>query len=174
MAKHIAIVCPSSVDKSALLRALTNIVPEFSIPVRFTTRNKKDGEIAGKDFHFFKKEQFEERLESKEILEFNKSKEDFYGTLFTEINHIKSSGRSILSCVDINGAMALKEFLGNNIMVCFLDDLIQISEEVKDSLMRSCDRVFLCKRDVNLLANDIANERKSFFQRETFTLVDKN
>ena len=63
MAKVFVITGPSGVGKGTLIRELLQRVPGLELSVSATTRQPREGEVDGRDYHFLSAEEFERRVE---------------------------------------------------------------------------------------------------------------
>ena len=107
---------PSGAGKSTVVRRLLS---ECELPlvlsVSATTRSPRPDEIDGKDYFFIGEEEFTQRREAGEFLEF---KEVFgigqwYGTLREQVATGLAEGRWVILEIDVQGALAVldhKEF----------------------------------------------------------------
>ena len=70
--KQIVIIAGvSAVGKNTIIAALMKRSPnQYRKIISYTTRPKRDGEVNGVNYHYVNRDQFEEKLHSKEIFEF--------------------------------------------------------------------------------------------------------
>lgn len=111
---------PSGAGKSTLvkhIRANEKFNLEFSISA--TSRPKREGEVEGKDYYFISIDDFKSRIEENQFLEWEEVYPgQYYGTLKTEVNRLKSKEKNIIFDVDVVG--------GSNIKRQFKEDTISI------------------------------------------------
>ena len=107
--KLIVISGPSGVGKGTIVRKLLAHDNNFCLSVSATTRKKRPGEVDGKDYYFFTKEQFEEFIEQNKFAEFANYAGNYYGTLCDTINRDLFKGRVLLLEIDVQGAFQIKE-----------------------------------------------------------------
>ncbi len=111
------IVCgPSGAGKTAVKNALMARAPDrFGFSISITTRQKRPNEIDGKDYFFLTHEEFCDAARSNQIFEYQEVyKGVFYGTLNSEITRIGNEGKTPLLDIDVLGAIAIIDRLGNN------------------------------------------------------------
>lgn len=105
---------PSGSGKSTLVRELLRQSPiKLTLSVSATTRPARQGEVHGKDYYFLSNDEFRQRRERGEFLEFAEvhSTGNWYGTLRSEIQRAKSEGGWALLEIDVQGARrVLEEF----------------------------------------------------------------
>jgi len=108
MAKVFVITGPSGVGKGTLIRELLRRVPDLELSVSATTRSPREGEVEGRDYHFLTPEQFEQRVEEKDFLEFATYSGNRYGTLRSEVERCLEHGRSVVLEIEVQGAQQVR------------------------------------------------------------------
>jgi guanylate kinase len=108
MAKVFVITGPSGVGKGTLIRELLSRVPDLELSVSATTRAPREGEVEGRDYHFLTPEQFEQRVEEKDFLEFATYSGNRYGTLRSEVERCLEHGRSVVLEIEVQGAQQVR------------------------------------------------------------------
>jgi len=108
MAKVFVITGPSGVGKGTLIRELLQRVPDLELSVSATTRAPREGEENGRDYHFLTPEQFEQRVEEKDFLEFATYSGNRYGTLRSEVERCLDAGRSVVLEIEVQGAQQVR------------------------------------------------------------------
>jgi len=108
MAKVFVITGPSGVGKGTLIRELLSRVPDLELSVSATTRGPREGEGEGRDYHFLTPEQFEQRVEEKDFLEFATYSGNRYGTLRSEVERCLEHGRSVVLEIEVQGAQQVR------------------------------------------------------------------
>lgn len=118
--KLIVLSSPSGGGKSTLARHLMKLYPELKFSVSCTTRDKRDGEVEGKEYYFLTKEDFIEKVSNGEFAEYEEIFGNFYGTLKSEIRKHLNSGNSILFDVDVKGAISLRKNFPDDALLIFI------------------------------------------------------
>lgn len=108
MAKVFVITGPSGVGKGTLIRELLRRVPDLELSVSATTRAPREGEADGRDYHFLTPEQFEQRVEEKDFLEFATYSGNRYGTLRSEVERCLEHGQSVVLEIEVQGAQQVR------------------------------------------------------------------
>jgi guanylate kinase len=119
--KLIIISAPSGAGKSTIVRHLLQkgINLEFSISA--TTRPPRGKEKDGKEYYFLSVEEFRRRIENGDFIEWEEVyKDQFYGTLKSEIDRIWSRGNHVLFDVDVKGGINLKKIFGLDAISIFI------------------------------------------------------
>jgi len=108
MAKVFVITGPSGVGKGTLIRELLKAVPDLELSVSATTRAPREGEVDGRDYHFLTPEQFEQRKEEGDFLEFATYSGNRYGTLRSEVERRLAAGHSVVLEIEVQGAQQVR------------------------------------------------------------------
>jgi len=119
--KMIVISGPSGVGKTTLAKKLlTECDDRISWSVSATTRNKRSGEVDGRDYYFLSNEEFDARVQEDEFLEWAEVFGQRYGTLKSACDVVLSDGKCLLTEVDIQGACSIKERYGDQAVLIFI------------------------------------------------------
>ncbi len=109
---------PSGVGKGTVRRAL------FSMPnhnlvysVSMTTREKRAGEVEGKDYYFVSKEEFIHAENSGKLLESAEFVGNYYGTPLDKLNENLDKGNEVVLEIEVEGAAQVKEKMPDCVMI---------------------------------------------------------
>ncbi|MEK6277337.1 MAG: guanylate kinase [Actinomycetota bacterium] len=117
MSKVFVITGPSGVGKGTLIAELLRRVPELELSVSATTREPRDGEVDGRDYHFLSPEEFDRRAEAGEFLEFATYSGNRYGTLRSEIERRLAAGRSVVLEIEVQGARQVRAAMPESVQI---------------------------------------------------------
>jgi guanylate kinase len=117
MAKVFVITGPSGVGKGTLIRELLQAVPDLELSVSATTRAPRQGEVDACDYHFLTPEQFEQRVEEKDFLEFATYSGNRYGTLRSEVERRLEAGHSVVLEIEVQGAQQVRAAKPDSIQI---------------------------------------------------------
>ena len=119
--KHLVFTAPSGAGKTTIVRHLLSHFDELDFSVSATTRGKRSHEVDGKDYYFLSKEKFERKLKEKAFVEYEEVyKDQYYGTLFSEVERIERKGKHIVFDIDVKGAVSIKEAFGDRVLTVFV------------------------------------------------------
>ena len=98
----------SGTGKTSLVKRLLSEEPGLSLSVSYTTRQPREGEVDGKDYHFVTQAQFDARLSSGDFLEYATIYGNSYGTSRSAIDAQLKEGDILLE-IDWQGALQIME-----------------------------------------------------------------
>lgn len=108
--KLIIFSAPSGAGKSTII----NYLLQQELPLRFsisaTSRSPRGTEQDGREYYFLTPDEFKQKIAEGEFLEYEEVyKDKFYGTLKSEVEHIRTNGNSVVLDVDVVGGCNIKE-----------------------------------------------------------------
>ncbi|MCB2355413.1 guanylate kinase [Clostridium estertheticum] len=115
----IVISGPSGAGKGTVCEALLK-KNDFWISVSATTRSPRNAEIEGVNYYFISREEFLERIKSKDFLEYAQVYGNCYGTPKSEVLKVLESGRDVILEIDIQGALKVKMAYPNGLFIFIL------------------------------------------------------
>jgi guanylate kinase len=111
---------PSGVGKGTLIRDLRNRVPGLELSVSATTRDPREGEEDGIDYHFLSVEDFARRADGGDFLEHATFSGNRYGTLRSEIERTLDAGSSVVLEIEVQGARQVRAAMGEEAVLIFI------------------------------------------------------
>ena len=120
--KAIIFSAPSGAGKTTIVRHLMGVpVLHLSFSVSATTRQRREHEVDGKDYHFMDPNDFLERAKKGEFIEWEEVyKGQYYGTLYSEVERIWGAGGNVIFDIDVIGGLNLKKILGDRALSIFV------------------------------------------------------
>jgi guanylate kinase len=94
------------VGKGTLIKGLLERAPGLQLAVSATTREPREGEVNGVDYHFLSEEDFDRRAGRGEFVEHAEYAGNRYGTLKTEFER---PAEGIVLEIDVQGARQVRE-----------------------------------------------------------------
>lgn len=117
MSKVFVITGPSGVGKGTLIKELLQRIPDLELSISATTREPREGEVDGRDYHFLVREEFDRRVEAGDFLEFATYSDNRYGTLRREVERRLAAGRSVVLEIEVQGARQVRAAMRESIQV---------------------------------------------------------
>jgi guanylate kinase len=109
VSKLAVIAGPTAVGKGTVVRKVLELDPSVKLSVSATTRSPRPGEVDGVDYFFWTNSQFDEAIDSNQLLEYAVVHgENRYGTPREPIERALSGGSKVILEIDIQGATQVK------------------------------------------------------------------
>lgn len=120
--KLIVFSAPSGAGKTTIVRHLLKqkeLNLEFSISA--TSRPSRENEVDGKDYYFLDTQAFKNRIKNDEFLEWEEVyRDNFYGTLKTEVKRIWAQGKNVIFDIDVSGGLRIKRKFPDQTIAIFV------------------------------------------------------
>ena len=121
--KLIIISAPSGTGKSTIIGWLMKEHPELNLAfsISCTSRPPRGTEQNGVEYFFLTPEEFRQRIENDEFLEYEEVYEGrFYGTLKAQVERQLEAGQNVVFDVDVKGGVNIKKYYGDEAMSLFI------------------------------------------------------
>lgn len=99
---------PSGSGKDTVVNYLANNYENIEIAVSATTRGMRAGEKDGENYFFLSTEEFEKKISEKQLLEYAKYCDNYYGTLRSEVDDRINSNITVVLVIEVQGAAKVK------------------------------------------------------------------
>ncbi|OJJ14649.1 guanylate kinase [marine bacterium AO1-C] len=120
--KVIIFSAPSGSGKTTIVQHLLKNYDQFGFSVSACTREKRAFEVDGKDYHFLTVDEFEKKKAADEFVEWEKVYEGkYYGTLKSEVQGLRNTGKHVLFDVDVQGGINLKQYYQQDALSIFVE-----------------------------------------------------
>ncbi|MFO8067917.1 MAG: guanylate kinase [Bacteroidales bacterium] len=148
--KLIIFSAPSGSGKTSIVKEVLKRVPNLEFSVSACSRAKRPHEVDGKDYYFISAEQFREKIDAGEFLEWEEVYEDnYYGTLKSEVERIWQKGNHVIFDVDVIGGLNIKRQYKENALSVFVkppsidelkNRLLNRATETQEALEKRLDK----------------------------------
>ena len=119
--KAIIFSAPSGAGKTTIVKSLLANKLPLSFSISACSRQKRENEINGKDYHFLSIKDFKQKINEQAFIEWEEVYENnYYGTLKSEIERIWNDKKHVVFDVDVVGGLNLKKHFGNNALAIFI------------------------------------------------------
>ena len=120
--KLIVFSAPSGSGKTTIVRYLLaqeELKLDFSISA--TSREPRGNEVNGRDYYFLSLEEFKHKIKNDEFLEWEEVyRDNFYGTLKSEVERIWSEGKNVIFDIDVVGGLDIKHIYPQKTLAVFV------------------------------------------------------
>ena len=181
--KCIVVSAPSGAGKTTIVHSLLEEIETLSFSISACSRLPRKNEENGKDYHFISLNEFKEKINKQEFIEWEEVyKDSYYGTLKQEVYGLWDKGKAVVFDVDVIGGINIKNQVKEQCLSIFISPLhIDILEkrlrqrqtESEEKLIQRISKAneemkYANKFDV-VLVNDVLEEAK----REAKEIVTK-
>lgn len=129
----VIIVCaPSGSGKTTIVKEVLKSFPQVVFSVSATTRKPRENERDGIDYFFLSEQEFLEKIEKNDFVEWERFYDYYYGTLKSFVEEKLNSGISVLFDVDVKGALNIKKIYPGAASIFIMPPSI---EELRNRLM---------------------------------------
>ena len=119
--KVVIFSAPSGAGKTTIVKHLLSVNSKLAFSISACSREKRNTEVDGKDYHFLSVGDFKRKIKSKSFVELEEVyKDNYYGTLKSEVQRIWKENKSIIFDVDVVGGLNLKKYFGDKAISIFV------------------------------------------------------
>lgn len=122
---------PSGGGKSSVIKKILSELDNISLSVSVTTREKREGEVDGKDYFFISVDEFNRLVKEGALYEYVDS--DFgpkYGTPKAPIDKLLCEGKDVILDLDYPGVLQLRKLAGDRVKaISFIPPSLKILKE---------------------------------------------
>jgi guanylate kinase len=112
---------PSGSGKSTIVQHLMKLKLGLAFSISATSRNPREGEEDGREYHFISPGNFRKKIDNNEFLEWEEVYPgQYYGTLRSEVERIWNQGQHAIFDIDVIGGINLKREFGDKASAIFV------------------------------------------------------
>lgn len=143
--KLIVFSAPSGSGKTTIVRHLLSkedLNLEFSISA--ASREPRGEEVPGKDYYFISTEAFKTHIKNEDFLEWEEVyRDNFYGTLKSEIERIWALGKNVIFDIDVAGGLRIKSKFPDETLAVFVKppSVDELKRRLKERSTESDDKI---------------------------------
>lgn len=121
--KLIVFSAPSGSGKTTIVKhLLTHPELHLDFSISATSRYMREGELNGKDYYFITPEVFQQKIHERAFVEFEEVyKDNYYGTLKTELERIWAEGKHVIFDIDVVGGLNIKDQYPEQTLAIFVN-----------------------------------------------------
>lgn len=99
----------SGAGKGTLMKRLVEEYDSYALSISATTRAPRPGEEDGREYFFLSREQFEQKIADKALIEYAEYCGNYYGTPKDYVEKELASGHDVILEIEIQGALKIRE-----------------------------------------------------------------
>ena len=127
--KVIVVSGPSGVGKGTVVKELIGSNKDCALSVSATTRSPREGEAHGVNYFFITKEEFTQKINNNEMLEYAEYCSNFYGTPKDYVLKSVEQGKNIILEIEVQGALNVKKIIPEAVTVFVMPPSLQELED---------------------------------------------
>ena len=109
---------PSGVGKGTVRAAIfSKGEQKFVYSISATTRKPRTGETDGVDYFFKTREEFEQMIQNKQLLEYAEYVGNYYGTPLEYVENTLEQGKDVFLEIDVQGAIQVRELMPDGVFI---------------------------------------------------------
>ena len=144
---------PSGAGKGTLIKGLLERVPGLEVAVSATTRPQRPGEVDGHDYWFLSDDEFTQRIESDDFLEWVPYVSGRrYGTLRSEIDRIAHDDSVCILELELEGALKVQRDVPRSVTIFIAADVEELERRLRERATESTgeigERIELARRQL--------------------------
>ena len=143
--KLLVFSAPSGSGKTTIVRHLLaqpELNLEFSISA--ATREPRDHEVDGKDYYFISIEAFKKHIKAEDFIEWEEVyRDNFYGTLKSEVERIWAKGKNVIFDIDVAGGLRIKHKFSQETLAVFVKppSVDELKRRLKERSTETDDKI---------------------------------
>lgn len=157
----IIISAASGTGKTVLIKELCKIESQLKVSISYTTRQKRDNEIDGKDYFFTNIDKFQKIIKANKLLEHANVFGNYYGTSKDWVKSQLNIGNSVILEIDCQGAMQVSKIIPDCIKIFILPPTYNALHD--RLLARGDDDIASIQRRLQCAAEEISHCHKYDF-----------
>lgn len=114
------IAAPSGTGKTTLVKALVEALPNITVSISHTTRQKRDNEVHNVNYYFIDKDKFSQMVAHDDFLEHAVIFDHYYGTSKSYVLDTLQQGTDVILEIDWQGQQQIKHLYPQTISIFIL------------------------------------------------------
>ncbi len=171
---------PSGVGKDTVLDVVLNENKDLKKSISLTTRDIRDNETNGVDYHFISFDEFEKMISNGEVLEYAHFGSNIYGTPKGPVDKWLSEGENVILKIEVKGAENIKKMYPDSVGIFLLPPSM---EELERRLRTRgtedendvCERLLIARDEMNKIGNYdyfVINNDVESASKEVLSIID--
>lgn len=174
---------PSGSGKTTILKYLLKEDLNLEFSVSACNRNKRKGEVHGRDYYFLSTPEFMRKIKENAFIEWEEVYAGrYYGTLRSEIERIWNKGNNVIFEVDVKGGLKLKNVFGDQAVSIFIqppsiEELrnrlfnrsSESPEEIESRIQKANEEMMYANEFDHVIVNNNLDEAK----KETYRVIKR-
>lgn len=135
---------PSGAGKGTIITELLKKNKNIHLSISMTSRPMRGKEQEGKEYYFITREEFEQKIKEKELLEYAEYGGNYYGTPRGKINEYLNQGKDVILEIEIQGALKIKETIPEALFIFIMPPTMEeLKRRLKNRNTETEDKILL-------------------------------
>lgn len=159
----------SGAGKGTIMKELLK-KDDYHLSVSATTRKPREGEVHGKDYYFHTRDEFQQMIQDKELIEWAEYVGNYYGTPKKYVEEQLNEGKDVLLEIEMQGGMLVKEQFPDALLIFITPPSAEVlkerltgrgtesAEEIEKRLLRAVEEVKYMKDYDYIIVNEILDD----------------
>jgi guanylate kinase len=127
--KVVIVSGPSGVGKSTICKEVVKRLNDTYLCVSVTSRPRNPSETQGQDYWFISEQDFQERIDKGQLLEYAEVFGHLYGTPKDKVEQALQAGKTVILEIDVQGAKQVKAVYPDAMMIFILPPRAKVLAE---------------------------------------------
>jgi guanylate kinase len=147
---------PSGVGKGTVRKKLFERATDLKYSISMTTRSIREGETEGVDYFYKSKQEFEDLINNRKLLEYAQYVGNYYGTPRDYVEETLEKGKDVFLEIEVQGALQVKENFPQGVFIFLFPPSL---EELKNRIISRGteseelvkNRLFAAKEEIEMM-----------------------
>ena len=108
---------PSGCGKGTVIQEFLKKHKDAWLSISCTSRDPRPGDVPNETYYFVSREEFEEKIEQQEFLEYAEYNGNYYGTPLDKVNEQLDQGNEVVLEIEVEGAIQVKRKVPDCVMI---------------------------------------------------------
>ena len=161
--------------KASVIDELIRRNDNLSLVISYTSRPMRKGETNGKDYIFITRQEFEEKIQNGDFLEYEKVRYgEYFGTPKKELQELLDTGKDVILEINVDGAKSIKKMFPEVILIFIMaPSMKEVKRRIKARGAESPDQIIERFKTAYREINEIPNYNYVVINDEIENAVDK-
>lgn len=155
MATLFVMTGPSGAGKDSVIEAVAQAGQEFQSIITSSSREIRKGEAEGKPYHFISRQEFQQKIDSNEMMEWAEVYGNLYGSTTQAVDEALQQDGAVIVKVDPQGARTFKKLYPQAVTIFIMPPSFEFLE--KRLINRATDKPEIIKKRLELAKHELQN-----------------
>ena len=124
----VVVSAPSGCGKDTIIAEVLKKFDDAFLSVSMTTRAMRPGEVEGVNYYFVSQNEFEDKIDRGEMLEYARYGSNYYGTPAGPVRELLEKGKTVILIIEVQGAGNVKRLFSDACTIFIIPPSFRILE----------------------------------------------